>query len=212
MNNLKIAVISLDIAWNDSEENLFAAEKALSQLDKNTDIAVLPELFTTGFIDNLAALSNSAEEFSESRTLARLKDWAKNLNFAIAGTYLVKENNKIYNRAFFVEPSGEATFYDKAHLFCQSSESTNFEEGDKTIPVVRYRGWNIALAVCYEVRFPAWLRNNDNKYDVLIIPANWPTKRGYAWQHLLIARAIENQAYIVGANRSGTDDDGGVYT
>ena len=75
-------------------------------------------------------------------------------------------------------------------------------------PVIRYRGWNISLVICYDLRFPVWCRNVNNRYDMLIVPANWPSARGYAWRQLLIARAIENQAVIVGADRSGCDDYG----
>lgn len=208
MNNLKIAVVPLDIVWSDIEENLYITNKLLKKLDKDTDIAVLPELFTTGFIATADLLHKYAEDSSSSGTLETLKDWSRKFNFAIAGSYLVREGEKIINRGFFIEPSGEHTFYDKTHLFRLSAEYKEFSAGSKHIPVIRFRGWNIAIAICYELRFPVWLRNTDNKYDVLIIPSNWPACRAYAWEHLLIARAIENQAYVVGANRSGKDDSG----
>ena len=208
MNLLKVAALPLDIVWADIEDNIYAVGRALKKLDKDTDIVVLPELFSTGFISTTDLLHKFAEPAADSPTLKKIKEWAHQYNFAISGSLLVNQDNEIYNRGFFIEPSGEATFYDKVHLFNLSSEKKNFTRGKEQIPVVRYRGWNISLAVCYELRFPAWLRNVKNKYDLLIIPANWPASRAYAWQHLLIARAIENQAYVVGANRSGADDTG----
>lgn len=208
MKNLKINAVSLDIAWADIDENLYAAEKILSRLDKDTDVAVLPELFSTGYIASTDLLHNLAEDEANSRTLARIREWARRFNFAVAGSLLIKKDNNIFNRGFFVEPSGESTFYDKKHLFGLSEEARILTAGTRSVPVVRFRGWNIALAVCYDLRFPAWLRNTRYKYDLLILPANWPSKRKYAWEHLLIARAIENQAYIAGVNRSGKDDCG----
>lgn len=209
MNKLNVAVVPLDIVWTDISENLFSAERQLSTLPSSTDVAVLPELFSTGFIATSDLLDRFAESVDNSETLRRVQHWAKKFNFAVAGSYLAKdENNSIFNRAFFVEPSGETTVYDKHHLFSLSSESQNFTPGMEHIPVIRFRGWNIALAICYELRFPEWLRNKGQMYDLLILPANWPARRAYAWEHLLIARAIENQAFVVGANRSGHDDSG----
>lgn len=209
MNLFKTAAISHDIAWADLSENLYSAEKSIAQLDRDTDLVVLPELFSTGFMNTPDLLTRYADDARDSRTLEQVRIWARRYNMAIAGSYLAKDGDSTYyNRGFFVEPSGETTTYDKKHLFSLGSEARDFTAGTSTIPIVRYRGWNIALAICYEVRFPAWLRNQANKYDILVLPANWPTCRAYAWRHLLIARAIENQAYIVGANRSGCDDTG----
>ena len=209
MNPLKVAAIPLNITWADKDENLQNVEKAIASLPHDTDLVVLPELFNTGFLQTQESLNKHAEDAVESPSLKRVAEWAQRFNLAIAGSLVVREeDNSLRNRAFFIEPSGERTFYDKRHLFCLSSESKNLTCGTRQLPIIRYRGWNIALAVCYDLRFPAWLRNADCKYDLLIIPANWPNSRAYAWKQLLIARAIENQAYVVGANRSGIDDDG----
>ena len=191
MKTLKIAVLSSDIVWADREENLFITEKTLSRLEKGIDIAVLPELFNIGFVDTPELIERLSEDSSDSSTILKLKEWSHKYNCAIAGSLLIKEGEKYFNRAFFVEPSGETTFYDKKHLFRIGNESRYYNAGSKTIPIIRFRGWNIALAVCYDLRFPAWLRNQrSHSYDLLIIPANWPQKREYAWRHLLIARAI----------------------
>lgn len=208
MNILKIATLSLDITWADREENIYALTRAMKNIPTDTDIVVLPETFDTGAIVDTDVFNTSALSPSANETLETVRQLAHKFNMAIAGSVVTFENDKFYNRGFFIEPSGEETYYDKHHLFGLSTESRNFAAGTDPIPVVRYRGWNIALAVCYDLRFPAWLRNNDNKYDVLLVPANWPEKRAYAWEHLLIGRAIENQSYVVGVNRSGSDDYG----
>lgn len=208
MNNLKVAALPLNITWGDVAENLYATELLLQQLPKDTDLVVLPELFTTGFLNTTELLAKHSETVENSKSLDKLRLWARNYNFAIAGSLLVKHGEGFVNRGFFIEPSGEETFYDKRHLFCLSAESRLFESGEEEMPVARFRGWNIALAVCYDLRFPVWLRNKDCRYDLLVIPANWPNSRQYAWKHLLIARAIENQAFVIGTNRSGKDDDG----
>lgn len=145
---------------------------------------------------------------SADMTLAAVKLWSSRFNMAIAGSFLASIGSKIVNRGFFVEPSGETTFYDKHHLFCLSAESRLFTQGVENPPVIRFRGWNISMIVCYDLRFPVWCRNSGQRYDILLVPANWASARSYAWRHLLIARAIENQAVVVGANRSGHDDYG----
>lgn len=209
MNNLKVAICSIDIAWCDVDENLFTVTKAVESLDDDTDLVVLPELFSTGYIDKSESLFEMAEYWEDSTTLRTLKELSKRRRMALCGSLMIKATEgRVLNRGVLVEPSGEVTFYDKHHLFSLSHEASLFEAGTLPIPVVRYRGWNIAMAVCYDLRFPTWLRNHGAKYDVLIIPANWPQARAYAWQHLLMGRAIENQAYVIGANRSGHDDYG----
>lgn len=207
---LKITTYSPDIVWADVDENLFALTSAVkSDIPADTDILVLPELFATGFIKQKDILNRFSEASDGSKTLERVCALARERKMAICGTLAVRDNGgEIYNRAFFAEPSGEITFYDKRHLFSRSTESVNFSAGAALPPVVRYRGWNVAMAICYDLRFPAWLRNTDNRYDLMLIPANWPESRRYAWEHLLIARAIENQAYVVGCNRGGADDYG----
>ncbi len=208
-DKLQIAAIPLDIALGDKEANLRAVEQAVEGLDPSTDLVVLPELFSTGFVSDHDALIDLAETVS-GPTISRLIDLSHRCGVAIAGSFLAVVGGELRNRAFFIEPSGEETYYDKAHLFGISLEAKHLHGGQHTLPIVRYRGWSIAMIVCYDLRFPVWCRNIDNDYDVMLVPANWPEVRGYAWQQLLIARAIENQAYVVGANRGG-EDRYGVY-
>ncbi len=207
--NLKIAAIALDITWADPEENRYNVAQALNSLDNDIDLVVLPEMFTSGFITHLDRVNEIAEDWNNSPTLNFLKSKAAKHKLAICASFLVRDGGeKALNRCVFVEPSGELTIYDKHHLFSLGDESNILERGILPMPIVRFRGWNFAMAICYDVRFPVWTRNIGNKYDILLIPANWPQSRGYIWEHLLIGRAIENQAYVVGVNRSGYDDFG----
>ena len=209
---LKIVTCPLDIAWADRDENLLNAADILRRLPRDTDIVVLPELFSTGFITDQAMLTRLADGDDSHPTLDGVRRMAAHANAAICASWVWRDaEGSFTNRCFFIEPGGDITFYDKQHLFSLSPETRIFTPGRRPTPVVRYRGWNITMAVCYDTRFPETLRNPPCRYDLLLIPANWPDARRYAWEHLLIARAIENQAYVVGANRSGRDDFG-VYS
>lgn len=211
-HKLKVAALPLDIAWSDRDENLFVAANMARRLTRDVDVIVLPELFSTGFISDMAMLTRLSDNASSHPTLDAVCAIAVDANAAVCASWVWCDDNGAFtNRCFFVEPSGETTYYDKQHLFALSPEARIFTAGKQEIPVVRFRGWNIAMAVCYDIRFPETMRNFQAKYDLLIVPANWPDARRYAWEHLLIARAIENQAYVVGANRSGKDDFG-VYS
>lgn len=207
-DKLTIAAIPLNIAWGDSDENIYATAAAIESLPTIPDIIILPETFSTGYISDSEQLKRVAQEWHNSSTIATMSEWARRYNAAICGTLVVSENDSIYNRAVFIEPSGEITCYDKRHLFVLSKEAKYITAGQRLSPIVRFRGWNIAMTICYDIRFPAWCRNQGLRYDILLVPANWPQARAYAWETLLKARAIENQAYVVGANRSGSDDFG----
>lgn len=206
-DKLKVAVVSHDIAWGDKEENIISVAELLNRVDKDTDIVVLPELFSTGFMPSLEQLHEMAEDMN-GITIVNLVRWAQFFKFAICGSYIAKQDGRYFNRAFFVEPSGDMTFYDKRHLNFIGQEHNCYEKGTRQSPIIRFRGWNITIQICYDVRFPIWCRNRDNKVDLMLVPANWQQKRSSQWKHLLIARAIENQIYVVGANRSGKDDEG----
>ncbi len=211
-DTLRISMLSIDIAYADITANLDAVRRGTSDLPAGTDIVVLPELFTTGFIrsrEKAEALALAAWPLA----IDTLSSIASTRNCAMAGSmmHLDVESGKIFNRAFFIEPDGSMWHYDKRHLFAMGAEAEVFSPGEKPSPIICYRGWNVALSVCYDIRFPAWIRNVGLKYDLLLVPANWPEARAFAWSHLLQARAIENQAYVVGANRSG-EDKMGFYT
>ena len=130
---------------------------------------------------------------------------------SIVGSALWKENENYYNRGFVIKPAGEISFYDKRHLFCKSPESKLIQRGNRLPDIVNINGWNVRLLICYDLRFPVGCRqsrNEESRYDLLLVVANWPDVREYTWTHLLIARAIENQAFVAGVNRTGEDQYG----
>lgn len=198
-NELKVAVFEHDIVWADKESNILKVKEVVSELT-DVDVLVLPEMFATGFIFD----ENLAEE-DNGLIINCIKSVAAKSGIAICGTFLARENGNLYNRCFFITPEGDYHKYDKKHLFCLSKEKDLLTAGDEKT-VFDFKGWNIALFVCYDLRFPVWMRNSNNMYDVIILPANWPDLREFAWKHLLIARAIENQSYVIAANRTGYDD------
>lgn len=207
MGDIKIAALPLDILSGEPSENVARALDMIDKLPDDVDVAVLPELFTTGFIPDKEKMMALAEP-GHGPTLAALREKAAMRGCAISGSIAAVDNGRLYNRGFIVTPDGNAAFYDKRHLFSVSSEAEIFTAGTGDMPVVGFRGWNISMIICYDLRFPVWSRNTSHRYDMLLVPANWPMSRGYAWTHLLIARAIENQAVVVGANRGGCDDYG----
>lgn len=199
---MRISIIQTDICWEDKSANLQLVEHQLQALSGNTDLAVLPEMFSTGFSMQTEILA----EPTEGPTLTKLKQWATYYQLAIAGSYLATDplTTNYYNRAFFLTPDGESYYYDKRHLFSMGGENKHFTPGRQR-PIIHYRGWNICLLICYDLRFPVWSRNTNNEYDLLLYVANWPATRRQAWDTLLAARAIENLAYVGGVNRIGTD-------
>ncbi|MEG1539452.1 MAG: nitrilase-related carbon-nitrogen hydrolase [Muribaculaceae bacterium] len=209
--NINIALVESDIKWCDKEANINELEARLVQCGREADIVVLPELFSTGYVTNDDETIANLAEKNTGYTISKLLILAKKHGIAIAGSYIAKTLNKAYNRGFIIEPSGDETYYDKHHLFTIAGEDKYYTIGKNVPPVLRYRGWNIMLIVCYDLRFPEWCRNVGLKYDVLLVVANWPKSREYSWKQLLIARAIENQCYVCGVNRSGSDGYGIEY-
>ncbi len=209
--NLKVALAPMEIAWGDKMLNFSNLERILANLHPETDLLVIPETFSTGFPGNMdkEAVREMAERNS-GQTIERLKSLAAEYRIALAGSFIADTGGSLYNRAFFIEPSGEETFADKKHLFTMAGENTIFSRGYERLKV-RFRGWNIAMVVCYDIRFPVWCRNVNNEYDLLIAVANWPVARIGAWNSLLTARAIENEAYVIGVNCRGTDSNGFEY-
>jgi len=207
--NLRVALIEDDVVWADKYANLEQLGRNIKNVSDETDLVVLPELFTTGFI-----VDNKAQELAErntGETIKYLKDLANYYHVAIAGSFLASTASQLYNRAFFLEPNDEEVFYDKRHLFTMSGENNVYNQGVTASPIVRFRGLNIKLIVCYDLRFPVFCRNINNNYDVLLVVANWPKVRINAWKTLLQARAIENECYVCGVNRCGTDPKGLEY-
>jgi predicted amidohydrolase len=196
---LKVAVIQLDQIWENPIANRVKIDEWLPELDKNTDVVFLAEMFNTGFILNVSSLA----EPMDGETITWLKQRSSDYGFALCGSLVIRENDQYFNRLVFVEPSGEVHFYNKRHLFTMEDEEKHFQKGTERL-IIDYKGWRICPLICYDLRFPVWARNR-NEYDILVYSANWPQARTEVWNTLLKARAIENQSYIVGANRVGVD-------
>ena len=209
--NFNIILIEDDIIWGDTASNLERLRHNMRELPAGTDLVVVPELFTTGFITGDRDQAATLAERNTGDTIAELHRLANEHQVAIAGSFLAATAAQLYNRAFFIEPGGEDTFYDKRHLFTFGGENRVFNAGRGQAPIVRFRGFNIKLIVCYDLRFPVFCRNVSNAYDMLLVVANWPVARQAAWRQLLIARALENECYVCGVNRCGTDPTGLDY-
>lgn len=201
MNDLKVTIIQSAIHWEDADANLDAFTNAmLGIVVGSTDIIVLPEMFTSGFTMNASRVA----EGMDGKAVAWMRAQAAKKKCVITGSLVIKENDKYYNRLVWMKPDGTCETYDKRHLFRMGEENNTYSAGTKRL-IVEYKGWKICPMICYDLRFPVWSRNTGNAYDLLIYVANWPDVRSYPWRQLLIARAIENQAYVVGVNRIGVD-------
>jgi len=202
MEGLHIVGLNLDIVWKDKISNFKIIEAQLE--DVEASIFLLPEMFSTGFC-------MEAEEIADRNleTLTWMKDFAKRKNAAVVGSASVEEKAVFFNRFYFVKPLGEVVYYDKRHLFSYSGEDTIYTPGEDRV-IVEYGGVRILLQVCYDLRFPVFARNRGD-YDVVFYVANWPESRVDAWRTLLKARSIENQAYVFGLNRIGTDGNNLSY-
>lgn len=206
---LKIALLQYDIIWQDVDANLYTLEELVytKLLGQNIDIVVLPEMFTTGFGVQSAHLA----EFMNGKTHKWLKNMAKLTNAMFVGSVAVKENGKIFNRFLAVKPDGSTQYYDKKHLFTYANEHEVFEKGISVLKI-EYKGFTICPLICYDLRFANWSAiNPDNKFDILLYVANWPSSRRLAWDILLRARAIENQAFVIACNRVGLDGNNLEY-
>jgi predicted amidohydrolase len=202
---MKISIIQPDLFWEDKYRNFKNLSELISPLFKKTDIVVLPEMFNTGFSMNPEQLSESPD----AETFDWMKNTAQKGNFGLCGSYMVKENLNFFNRWVFVTPEKECWHYDKRHLFTMTGEDKFFSRGKNRL-IFSFRGVRISPYICYDLRFPVWSRNR-NDYDLIIYAANWPESRSEVWNTLLKARAIENQCYVAGANRIGTDGKGVKY-
>ena len=204
---LNIALLPLDIVEMDVAANLSAVERRIELLPEQTDLVVLPEMFSTGFTTDPSILVRIAENTASSPTLDALRSIAARKNVAIWGSMIARTDDGLgfINRGFMISPGAATEYYDKRHTFSLGGESKAFARGSQLSPIVEFRGWRLKMSICYDIRFPVWNRSRANDYDALIVPANWVNSRYYAWRHMLIARAIENQAYVAGCNREGSD-------
>ena len=196
---MRLIALQHDILWARPEENRKRLEKQLAA-HPNADLYVLCEMWPTGFA---TAPEKVAEEATDSPSLRWMQQMAHQCNAAITGSIATRQNGRFYNRFYFVKPDGSVEYYDKRHLFTYGGEDLRFTRGERRV-VVEWRGVRFLLEVCYDLRFPVWSRNRKD-YDAILYVGNWPTPRIEAWNVLLRARAIENQCYVVGVNRVGSD-------
>ena len=195
---MKITILQQDIKWGDVAENIARADEAIER-NLGADLYVLPEMFSTGFCVEPEGVAESLD----GESLQWMKSKAAVIDAAIAGSVAVTDGERYFNRFYFVKPNGEVVYYDKHHLFTYGGEYLHFTAGQDRV-VVQWRGVRILLEVCYDLRFPVWARNRGD-YDMILYVASWPSTRAKAWSALLVARAIENQCYVAGVNRVGSD-------
>ena len=204
MQDLTVTLIQTALHWENKEKNLSMFTDKLNTITSATDIVLLPEMFTTGFSMQSAALA----EDMNGPTVQWMKEQAARLKAVVCGSFIAKENNRYYNRLLWMQPDGTYHMYDKRHLFRMGDEQQHYSAGDKRL-LVEWKGWRICPMVCYDLRFPVWVRNR-NEYEVLLFVANWPERRTAHWKLLLQARAVENLSYCLGVNRVG-EDGNGIY-
>ncbi|KJJ37689.1 amidohydrolase [Aequorivita vladivostokensis] len=203
--DLKITLVQSELIWENASANRELFSKKFQTFEGETDLIVLPEMFTTGFSMNAKKLA----EPNDGESLNWMISEARKHNCAITGSVIISENDKFYNRLFFVLPDGTYEKYDKKHTFTLAKENETYTAGNERL-IVNFKGWKICPLICYDLRFPVWSRNTED-YDVLIYVANWPKVRTVAWDTLLRARAIENMSYCVGVNRVGFDGNDHEY-
>lgn len=204
MSTLKLTVLQQPLAWMDGEANLRHFATLLTDI-KQRDLIILPEMFTTGF-----AMEAAQSSLPQAQVIDWLHAHASAANAMIGGSAAIQTDKGAVNRFLLVEPNGKLHSYDKRHLFRMADEHHHYLAGDRR-EVIEWRGWRILPQICYDLRFPVFSRNQ-NDYDLALYVANWPAPRALHWQSLLLARAIENQAYVAGCNRVGSDGNSHQYS
>lgn len=209
MQTLTISLIQTHLHWEDKTANLQMLEQKIMGISAQTELLVLPEMFSTGF-------SMKPELYAEKmdgESLQWMKRVAAAKKIILTGSLIIEENGQYFNRLIWMLPNGQYGVYDKRHRFAFAGEDEHYTAGSKRL-IASVKGWRINLLVCYDLRFPVWARQSPSaadrahgeaEYDLLVYVANWPERRSHAWKTLLQARAIENQSYVVGVNRVGND-------
>jgi predicted amidohydrolase len=203
--HLRVTLVQAELAWQDPAANRHRLAAHFRGLVGHTDLVVLPEMFSTGFSMAAAELA----EDMDGPTIDWMREEAAALGCVIAGSLIVRDGGRCYNRLVWARPDGSLEHYDKRHLFRLAGEQEHYAAGARRL-VMALKGWRVCPMVCYDLRFPVWSRSRGD-YDLLLYVANWPQRRALAWSTLLRARAIENQAYVVGVNRIGRDGNGTTY-
>jgi len=206
MDDLRVTLVQTDLSWEDGATNRETIGKLIAAVDAPTDLIILPEMFATGF----SMAPQSLAEPMKGDSVRWLCEIAAIRKVAVCGSLMIKERECYYNRLVWVTPDGGLFSYDKRHLFTFAGEDRIYTAGKRRLQV-SLKAWHILPLICYDLRFPAWIRNRPPYYDLAIFVANWPAKRADHWRSLLKARAIENQSYVIGVNRVGHDGNGHEY-
>jgi len=206
MRDLKVTLIQTSLFWENIESNLSLFDEKIDGIRNETDIIVLPEMFTTGFSMNAEKLAQDMGGTS----VKWLREKSRSRQTDITGSMIIREKGEYFNRLLWAKPDGTLFHYDKRHLFRMTGEEKIYSAGEKNI-TVELKGWRIRPFICYDLRFPCWTRNFNNDYDIAVFIASWPEKRSYHWKTLLTSRAIENQCYVIGVNRIGEDGNGYMH-
>jgi len=219
MSNLSVTIIQANLHWEDKKANLQMLEEKILSISDKTEVVVLPEMFSTGFSMKPELLA----ETMDGQTVQWMKRMATQKKIILTGSVIIEEGGHYFNRLIWMLPNGQYGVYDKRHLFGYAEEDNHYTAGTKRL-IASVKGWKINLLVCYDLRFPVWARQAplslrrgaggevEAEYDVLIYVANWPERRVHAWKTLLQARAIENQCYVIGVNRTGKDGNDIYYS
>ena len=204
MSTLTVTTIQSDLQWEDKTANLRRLEEKIDGIAAHTELVILPEMFSTGFSMRPELLA----EPMEGPTVNWMRTIATRKKIILTGSVIIEEEGKYFNRLIWMLPNGQFGYYDKRHRFAYAGENEHYSAGHKRL-LASVKGWKILLLVCYDLRFPVWSRQAGQdglpEYDLIIYVANWPQRRSLAWKTLLQARAIENQAYVIGVNRVGND-------
>lgn len=207
MQNLKVTLIQSELVWEDIASNLTGFDNKINAIEEETHLIVLPEMFSTGFTMNAAALAQDMK----GSAVKWITEKSSEKNVDMVGSIIADDGGRFFNRLVWAKPTGEIFTYDKKHLFRMAGEEKTYNAGTKNI-TVELNGWRIRPFICYDLRFPVWTRNIANQFDAALFIANWPERRSAHWKALLLARAIENQCYVIGLNRVGTDGNGLSYS
>lgn len=209
MNALTITLIQTNLYWENKEANLAMLEKKIMAIAEKTEIVILPEMFSTGFSMKPELLA----ETMDGNTVMWMRQIATAKRVILTGSLIIEEQGNFFNRLVWMLPNGEYGYYDKRHLFAYAKEEQHYTPGNKRL-IASVKGWKINLLICYDLRFPVWARQQSQEapeYDLLVYVANWPERRIHAWKTLLQSRAIENQCYVAGVNRVGSDGNDIFY-
>lgn len=206
MSQLLVTLVQANLHWEDKQANLQMLEQQIQAIGQPTQLVVLPEMFSTGFRMQPEKLA----ETMEGPSVQWMKTMAAQSKIILTGSLIIEEAGEYFNRLIWMLPNGTYGYYDKRHRFAFAGEDQHYSNGNKRL-IASVNGWKINLQICYDLRFPVWARQQitaQPEYDVLVYVANWPERRSHAWKSLLIARAIENQCYVIGVNRVGEDGKG----